>query len=104
MPTGPQARLGDLHSCTLPPGFPSPITIPIPPTTVIVGKKPAAKALNEMTMSGPPPPVGGPPIMHNFPLGSITVMMDKRQALRVGDMCMFGGAIVLGEFTVITGG
>lgn len=103
MPKGPQARAGDTHVCTVPPGFVSPI-MPIPMIDVFVGKKPAARALHDTTMSGPPPPVGGPPIPHNFPIGSFTVYINKKQALRIGDVCMFGGPINLGEFTVITGG
>ena len=97
----PQARAGDLHICTVPPGFPSPILPPCA-VTVMVGKMPAAR-VGDMTMTGPPPPVGGPPIPHPFVLGSFTVMICKMPALRIGDLCACGGAVSLGEFTVLTG-
>lgn len=97
---GPQARLGDLHICTVPPGFPSPILPPCSPN-VFVGKRPAARALADMAMTGSPPV---PPVPHVFPMGSSTVMINYLQALRVGDMCDKGGRITMGEFTVITGG
>lgn len=101
MPGPPQARVGDLHVCAVPPGFPSPILPPCA-VTVVVGKKPAARQL-DMTMSGPVPPAT-PPVPHAFAKGSLTVMICKLPALRIGDPCMLGGAVTLGEFTVLTGG
>jgi len=100
MPGMPQARLGDLHICTVPPGFPSPIMPPCAPT-VIVGKKPAAR-VTDMAMSGPVPPAV-PPVAHPFILGSFTVLICKLPALRIGDTCALGGKVILGEFTVLTG-
>lgn len=101
MPGFPQARVGDLHTCTVPPAFPGPI---IPPcaVTVLVGKRPAARALSDMTASGPVPPA--PPVPHNFLKGSLTVQILKLPALRVMDPCALGGMVSMGEFTVLTGG
>lgn len=96
----PQARLGDIHVCTVPPpSFPSPI---LPPCafTVIVGKMPAARAVMDMALTGSPPV---PPSPHPFLVGSATVLINKMPALRMGDTCALGGAIIKGEFTVLTG-
>lgn len=100
MPGMPQARMGDLHVCNVPPGFPSPIMPPCA-ITVLVGKKPAAR-VGDMAMTGPVPPAV-PPAPHPFILGSFTVMICKMPALRVADTCACGGMVALGEFTVLTG-
>lgn len=104
MPGPPQARLGDMHagpSCTV--TGPMPI---IPPCafTVLVGKKPAARMTDMCVgmMPSPAGPVPAPP--HPIAKGSFTVMIQKQPAARIGDMCAMGGAITLGEFTVLTGG
>ena len=97
----PQARMTDIHTCTAPPAFPSPILPPCA-VTVLVGKLPAARALMDLAMSGGPPPA--PPVPHPFPKGSLTVLINNMPALRMGDMCAMGGPIVKGEFTVLTGG
>lgn len=96
----PQARLGDIHNCTVPPAFPSPI---LPPCSVnvLVGKLPAARALIDMAATGSPPV---PPVPHPFPKGSTTVLINNMPALRVADTCSLGGPIVKGELTVLTGG
>lgn len=104
MPGLPQARLADLHAgpaCTV--TGPMPIMPPCA-TTVIVGKKPAAR-MGDMCMAVVPSPVGpvpGPP--HPIVKGSMTVMIQKQPAARIGDLCAMGGAITLGEPTVLTGG
>jgi uncharacterized Zn-binding protein involved in type VI secretion len=101
MPGPPQARLGDLHTCTVPPSFPSPImAIPKGPP-VLVNNLVAAK-VTDPTMSGPVPPV--PPIPHIMIKGSFTVMINKMPAVRVGDLCLLGGPVALGSFNVFTGG
>lgn len=100
MPGMPQARITDIHTCTVPPPFPSPI-LPPGAVTVLVGKLPAARALVDMAMSGPVPPV--PPAPHPFPVGSFTVLINYLPALRVADVCALGGPIIKGEFTVLTG-
>lgn len=103
MPGMPQARiLVDLHACTLPSIPPPPVLpVPIPITspgcpTVLVGaaKMPAAR-MTDMTAAVPP---------HPIVKGSATVLIGSMPAARIGDLCACGGAIVLGEFTVLVGG
>lgn len=97
----PQARMTDIHLCTVPvPGIPSPILPPCA-VTVLVGKLPAARALMDMALTGSPPV---PPVPHPFPMGSVTVLINNMPALRMKDMCASGGPIIKGEFTVLTGG
>ena len=49
----PQARLGvDMHTCTVPPAFQSPLLPPCSPN-VHVNCIPAARSIIDMTMSGP---------------------------------------------------
>jgi len=97
----PQARLGDVHMCTTPvPGTPCPILPPCA-VTVIVGKRPAARLGPDLTGLLPPPAVPPP---HPFAKGSFTVLINNMPAIRIGDLCSLGGAVTLGEFTVITGG
>ena len=51
-------------------------------------------------LPAPPPP---PP--HPIVKGSMTVMIGKRPAARLGiDPCATGGAIIKGALTVMTGG
>lgn len=105
MPGPPQARLADLHvgpTCTI--AGPMPIIPPCAITT-IVGKKPAAR-MGDMCVGVMLSPVGvpipAPP--HPIAKGSATVLIQKMPAARIGDVCAMGGAIILGEFTVLTGG
>lgn len=103
MPGTPQARLGDMHAgpaCTV--TGPMPI---IPPcaVTVIVGKKPAAR-MGDMCVGMMPSPAGPVPTPpHPLVKCSMTVLIQKQPAARIGDLCAMGGAITLGEFTVLTG-
>lgn len=102
MPGPLQACVADMHLCTVPapatpPPFPAPL---IPPCaiTVIVSKRPAARALTDMTLNG----VGLP---HSFPKGSTSVVICKFPALRVADMCFLGGPVIpSSNTTVFTGG
>ncbi len=103
MPGPPMARLGDLHNCTMPPGFPSPILPPCS-VTVIVEKRPAARLGADLTMTGPLPVPPTPPAPHPFVKGSTTVLVNGMPVLRIGDTCALGGAITLGAATVLTGG
>jgi len=104
MPGPPQARLGDMHAgpaCTV--TGPMPI---IPPCamTVIVGKKPAAR-MGDMCVGMMPSPAGPVPTPpHPLLKCSMTVLIQKQPAARIGDLCAMGGTIILGEFTVLTGG
>ena len=95
----PQARLTDVHLCSLPSIPPPPAPVPIPiafpgAPTVLVGKLPAAR-MTDMTASVPP---------HPILKGSATVLISCLPAARVLDSCMCGGPILKGEFTVLTGG
>ncbi|MEM6897632.1 MAG: PAAR domain-containing protein [Pseudomonadota bacterium] len=97
----PQARVGDLHTgpCTM--GSPMPILPPCCPT-VLVGKMPAARVTDLCLGVVAPPAANYPP--HPIVKGSATVLISKLPAARIGDTCTFGGSIVKGEPTVITGG
>ena len=101
MPGPPQARVADMHlgPCTL--GSPMPIMPPCCPT-VLVGKMPAARVTDLCVGMIAPPVANFPP--HPIAKGSATVLIGKMPAARIGDMCSLGGAIVKGEFTVLTGG
>ncbi|MWD29953.1 hypothetical protein E0K89_020980 [Aquicoccus sp. SCR17] len=96
----PQARITDLHICnvpvvSVPPAPPAPIPIGPPcMPTVLVGKKPAAR-VTDMTLAAPP---------HPIIKGSMTVLIGNLPAARVGDLAACGGAITLGELTVLVGG
>lgn len=102
MPGPPQARVGDTHigACTL--GAPMPI---LPPCalTVLVAKRPAAR-VTDIVMGATATPAGPVPTPHPLAKGSMTVMIQKLPAIRIGDMCGMGGVVNLGEFTVFTGG
>ncbi len=96
----PQARVSDLHACTLP-SIPPPPVLPVPLPiappclpTVLVGAMPAAR-LGDMTMSAPP---------HPIIKGSATVLIGSMPAARVLDNCACGGPITLGCVTVLVGG
>ncbi|WP_109465059.1 PAAR domain-containing protein [Albibacillus kandeliae] len=100
----PQARLGDMCGCCVPapppappvppPGAPLPIAMVGAPT-VLVGKKPAAR-VTDQHVSGTGP--------HPIVKGSMTVMISSLPAARIMDNAACGGMVVLGEFTVLTGG
>ena len=105
MPGLPQARVGDPHAgpaCTVT----GPMAI-LPPggITVLVGKKPAAR-LGDLCLGFMLSPAGAPVPTPPHPVakGSATVLIAKMPAARVGDLCAMGGSIILGEFTVMTGG
>ncbi|MCU9849878.1 PAAR domain-containing protein [Defluviimonas sp. WL0024] len=96
----PQARVTDMHACSLP-SIPPPPVLPVPLPiappclpTVLVGCLPAAR-MTDMTAAAPP---------HPILKGSATVLIGNLPAARIGDTCACGGAIVLGCFTVLVGG
>lgn len=99
----PQARLTDMHMCNIP-APPTPAG-PVPPAplpivsvgspNVVVAYIPAARVSDQhVSLVGPHPIVSG----------SLTVTINYLPAARVGDMGACGGAILKGEFTVLTGG
>lgn len=99
--TKPQARITDTVLCAL--FAPSPAgPVPgssaiIPPCapTVLVGGLPAAR-IGDLHPSGLGP--------HPNVMGSATVLIQSVPASRLGDSTGCGGAILKGEFTVLTGG
>lgn len=100
MPGMPAARLGDMHVCPMvTPGVPpiphvgGPITLGAP--TVLTGKMPQARATDMAVCVGPPDLIAK---------GSVTVMVCKLPAARIGDTCGHGGAVVMGFPTVLIGG
>jgi uncharacterized Zn-binding protein involved in type VI secretion len=92
------ARVTDMHVCpmvtVLVPHVGGPILPPCCPTTLI-GFLPAARLGDMATCVGPPDVIV---------MGSTTVMIGFQPAARMGDMTAHGGAIVIGEPTVIIGG
>lgn len=97
----PAARLTDMHTCPMQtPGLP-----PIPHVggpivgvcvpTVLIGALPAAVVGDALVCAGPP---------DTIIRGSSTVLVGGRPAARVGDTTSHGGAIVIGNPTVIIGG
>lgn len=97
----PAARLTDMHTCPMTtPGLPpiphvgGPIVGPGVPN-VLIGKLPAAVLGDMCVCVGPP---------DSIVKGSATVMIGGKPAARMGDLTAHGGAVVLGEFTVIIGG
>lgn len=95
--TFPQARITDVHVCSLTLGSPMPIVGPCA-MTVLVSGLPAARVTDVCAGILPP---GAHPIVK----GSATVLINCLPAARMGvDPCAGGGAIVMGAFTVLTGG
>jgi len=88
------ARVGDLsnHGGTITgPGVP----------TVLMGGMPAAVAgdMHACVL----PPNSHQPTVSPFPMGSTTVMIAGRPALRVGDTCLCGASAAVGSPTVMIG-
>jgi uncharacterized Zn-binding protein involved in type VI secretion len=94
----PAARLTDMHICpmltVLVPHVGGPIAGPCAPT-VLIGGLPAARISDMAVCVGPPDMIV---------LGSFTVLTMSMPQARIGDATAHGGAIVLGEFTVLVGG
>ena len=87
------ARLGDTsnHGGTLTgPGV----------STVLIGGMPASVAGDMHACVIPPP---HPPVTP-FPMGSASVLIAGRPALRVSDACVCGAMAAVGEPTVMIGG
>jgi len=99
----PAARLTDMHTCPLQtPGAPpiphvgGPVIGPGAPL-VLIGKLPAALVGDNCTCIAPVP-------LDPITKGSTTVLINKKPAVRMGDMTGHGGVIVAGCPTVIIGG
>jgi len=91
----PAARIGDttVHGGTVVgPGVP----------TVLIGGMPAAVMLDTHVCVLPPnvhQPTASP-----FIMGSTTVLIANKPALRVGDSCLCGASTAVGDPTVLIGG
>ena len=89
MPAGPAARLGDMHQCPLSTG-----TVPhvggviLPPVvvTVLIGGKPALVAGAQALCVGS---------VDSFPLGSQTVLIESKPAVRITDKSAHGGVVLI---------
>ncbi len=86
-----------MHVCPMVTGIVPHVGGPILPPgapTVFIGGLPAARVGDMCTCVGPPDVIAA---------GSSTVFIAGMPAARLGDSTAHGGAIVLGEFTVIIG-
>lgn len=92
------ARVTDFHQCPMTTGpiphVGGPVTGPGAPN-VLIGKLPAARVGDMLVCVGPPDCIVK---------GSSTVMIGGMPAARMGDLTAHGGAILMGDFTVIIGG
>ncbi len=69
--------------------------------TVLIGGMPAAVATDMHVCPLPPP--GHLPTSSPFPMGSTTVLIAGKPALRIDDVCLCGAAAAVGEPTVLIG-
>jgi uncharacterized Zn-binding protein involved in type VI secretion len=67
----------------------------------MIGSMPAAVILDMHVCALPP--TGHQPTASPFTLGSSTVLIGGKPALRVGDVCGCGASVVVGEPTVQIG-
>ncbi|WBA83892.1 PAAR domain-containing protein [Endozoicomonas sp. GU-1] len=97
---GPAARAGDMHICPMQ----TPTVVPVPhvggpilplPSTVLIGGLPAATLGQPCICVGPP---------DSIVKGSLTVLINGRPAVRMGDTTAHGGTVILGWPTVLIGG
>jgi len=96
----PAARVADMHTCPMQ----TPGTPPIPHVggpiigpgcaTVLIASMPAAVVGDNATCVGPP---------DSLVMGSSTVMIGGKPAIRMGDTTAHGGTIVQGCPTVLIG-
>lgn len=68
---------------------------------VLIGGMPAAVAMDMHSCALPPNT--HQPTVSPFPVGSTTVLINGKPALRSGDACICGASVVVGEVTVIIG-
>ena len=88
----PAARVGDMHTCPVPPHVGGPIITGSP--NVFIGGLPAATVGSMCTCTGPP---------DTIVQGSSSVFINGKPAARMGDMTAHGGVIIGGDFTVLIG-
>ncbi|WP_426959986.1 PAAR domain-containing protein [Muricoccus radiodurans] len=96
----PASRIGDMHVCPMvTPGVPpiphvgGPIIMGSP--TVLTGKIPQARITDQCICVGPP---------DVLVKGSVTVLVNSLMAIRIGDMTVHGGTVIVGLPTVLIGG
>jgi len=96
----PASRIGDMHVCPMvTPGVPpiphvgGPIVMGSP--NVLTGKIPQARITDQCVCVGPP---------DVLVKGSVTVLVNKLMAIRIGDMTAHGGTVIVGLPTVLIGG
>ncbi|WP_157738891.1 M91 family zinc metallopeptidase [Labrenzia sp. VG12] len=94
----PAARILDMHTCPMCMGVPAPIVYKCA-WTVLTGMMPQARVTDLCVCVGPPPPMGGDPII----TGAWTVLVENLPAARMTDLTLKGGAIVTGFPTVLIG-
>jgi uncharacterized Zn-binding protein involved in type VI secretion len=93
----PAARVTDMHVCPMVTGLVPHVGGPILPPggiPVLIGGLPAARVGDMAVCVGPPDVIV---------LGSFTVLIGGQPAARIGDMTAHGGAIILGNPTVLIG-
>jgi uncharacterized Zn-binding protein involved in type VI secretion len=97
----PAARISDMHTCAqVQPGVPpiphvgGPILPPGAPT-VLIGGLPAAVVGGQCLCVGPP---------DALTVGSTTVLITNKPAVRAGDVTAHGGTVAAGCPTVLIGG
>ncbi|QFT30903.1 PAAR motif protein [Labrenzia sp. THAF82] len=95
----PAARLLiDQHICPMCFGVPLPIVWKCA-WTVLTGMMPQARVTDLCICVGPPPPIGGDPIV----TGAWTVLVEGLPAARMTDLTLKAGSIVTGYPTVLIG-
>jgi uncharacterized Zn-binding protein involved in type VI secretion len=94
----PAARLTDLHTCPMCMGVPAPIVWK-GAYTVLTGMLPQARVGDMCVCVGPPPPVGGDPII----TGAWNVLVEGSPAARMTDLTAKAGTIMTGLPTVLIG-
>lgn len=95
------SRITDMHVCPM--VTPSPVPVPhvggpiigVSAPTVLTCKLPQSVVTDNCVCVGPPDVIVK---------GSMTVMVCKKPAVRIGDMTAHGGSIVAGAPTVMIGG
>ena len=94
----PAARVGDMHVCPMVTGIVPHVGGPILPPgcpTVLIGGVFAATVGTMATCVGPP---------DSLVMGSATVMIGGKPAVRMGDTTAHGGTVIIGCPTVLIGG
>ena len=91
-------RIGDMHTCPMvnPNGSPhvgGPVIGPGEPT-VLIENLPAAVVGDNCTCAGPP---------DSIVMGSQTVFIGGKPAIRMGDTTVHGGQVIQGSLTVLIG-